>query len=166
MQEGYEDALLGEVGTDYISDFAYGISEVTFIGTIKTGHQPIQKNEAWGNGASLHRNKVIRNASGDYETPTKHAKYPAKTSTWDTAEKNEFISRMHLSEEKQYKQAIGENRHTPPKQSSKEANSEYHHQIKGLYGPESIKGRRYGPNVKGIYGPNLTDNDIYNFNCE
>ena len=52
------------------------------------------------NRANTPENKTERKTSEDIETPKKYAKYPEKSPKWAKDEKNEFIARMVLREEK------------------------------------------------------------------
>ena len=78
MQDGYEDALLGEMDFEHISDFTYDISEVISSGNLEPGNHSSYKRQAGRNRANAPKNKMERKTCEDIETPKKYAKYPEK----------------------------------------------------------------------------------------
>ena len=81
MQDGYEDALLGEIDIDYISDFTYDISDVISNGNLEICPKAHHKHRSEQNYASTPGHKNNRKETQDVETPRKYAKYPEKHSS-------------------------------------------------------------------------------------
>ena len=153
MQDGYEDALLGDIDIDYISDFTYDISDVISNGNLEICPKAHYKHRLEQNYASTPGHKNNRKEIQDVETPRKYAKYPEKAFKWTKAEKNEFIARPNLWKGNQYEPPEKHLEHPHSKIFPIDSELKPVELIKGLYGPKDTEHRRYGPSIKGLYGP-------------